>query len=221
MVEHSRYAFLEMLHATLKPRGYLEIGVQAGGSLSLAQCPSIGIDPEPLVDSTDLHHIFKGTSEQFFNPDGNAKGWHFGFPLDLVFIDGMHLFEYALADFINVEQYAHQGTVVVFDDVLPYSSAIAAREQPPGDWTGDVWKVEEVLWQFRPDLKRVLVDTFPTGALVVWNLDPGNQEMVGAFVEILGTPEWGPGVPVPDSVLTRSRAVSPGAALTMIMEGRT
>ena len=36
--------------------------------------------------------------------------------MDLAFIDGLHLFEFSLRDFMNVEKLAHPGSVVVFDD---------------------------------------------------------------------------------------------------------
>jgi hypothetical protein len=116
------------------------------------------------------------TSDDFFFSDNQARQVLYDFPpIDLVFIDGMHLFEYALRDYLNVERYANPGTVVVFDDVLPYNEAIATREQPPGDWTGDVWKVVEILSDLRFDLEHRLVDVWSTGAFVVWNTQLGED----------------------------------------------
>ena len=157
----TKHEFLAALHELLQPKTYLEIGVQAGGSLNLAKCDAIGIDPYPLVGPRGQQTIHAMTSDDFFagNPDLPR--------LDLVFIDGMHLFECALRDFMNVQMYTLPSTVVVFDDVLPYNEAIAAREQPPGDWTGDVWKMVEILGE-ETSLETRLVGVESTGALVVW-----------------------------------------------------
>jgi len=166
----TKHEFLAALHALLQPRGYLEIGVQTGASLSLASCPAIGIDPYPLVQAQGQQQIFPMTSDDFFFSDNQVRQILADFPpIDLVFIDGMHLFEFALRDYLNVERYANPKTVIVFDDVLPYNEAIAEREQPPGDWTGDVWKVVEILSDLRFDLEHRLVDVWSTGAFVVWN----------------------------------------------------
>jgi len=166
----TKHEFLAALHALLQPRGYLEIGAQTGASLSLASCPAIGIDPYPLVQAQGQQQIFPMTSDDFFFSDNQVRQILADFPpIDLVFIDGMHLFEFALRDYLNVERYANPKTVIVFDDVLPYNEAIAEREQPPGDWTGDVWKVVEILSDLRFDLEHRLVDVWSTGAFVVWN----------------------------------------------------
>jgi methyltransferase family protein len=186
----SNYQFLSLLHNLLQPRQYLEIGVQTGASLNLASCPAIGIDPAPLVAAREGQQIFAQASDDFFADrrfqQGVMREEH-GVCPDLVYIDGMHLFEFALRDFINVERLSHPGTVVVFDDVMPYNEAIAARIQPPGDWTGDVWKVEEILRNERPDLDMALVDVSPTGALVVWNLDPTSTHLTRNYAEIEAT----------------------------------
>lgn len=211
-----RYDFLQLLHQQLQPRGYLEVGVQLGGSLSLAQCPAIGIDPNPLVQATGQQHIFTMTSDQFFQEverDLLMEGETYKLvPLDLVYLDGSHLFEDTLRDFMHVEKYANRNTVVVFDDVLPYNAGIGMRHQPPGDWCGDVWKIPTILEAVRPDLETLLVDSWPVGAYVVWNLDPANtwlEERYDEFLEdfLLDFPPY-------DDVIARTYAVSVGDALS-------
>ncbi len=172
----TRHEFLQLLHELVQPSTYLEVGVQHGWSLQLSKAElSIGIDPNPLVSGAQLNmpnevFIAHQTSDDFFElyikPDTG-----FG-PIDLAFIDGMHLVENALRDFANIEQYCHDRSIIVFDDVLPTTVAMAAREQCPGDWTGDVWRVYDILRERRPDLVLILVDTQPTGLLVVLRPDP-------------------------------------------------
>lgn len=206
----TRHEFLKALHEKLKPRVYLEIGVQLGTSLALAEGSevAIGIDPDPLVAMTanqrpnqQIHAI---TSDEFFDW---ARWSGAGLPpIDLAFIDGMHLVEYALRDFINVQKFMSPGGVIVFDDVLPYNTPIAERIQPPGgDWTGDVWKVYYILtelYRLEPDL----VDTSPTGTMVLSGWEP---QLSLEYPPDSYMAEWIEDVPVSGPILNRNHAVQP------------
>lgn len=168
----TRHEFLKALHEMLQPKVYLEIGVQHGWSLQLSSAArTIGIDPSPLVGKSPKYSIYQMTSDEFFDKE---SGWDDDIvdPIDLAFIDGMHLVENALRDFANIERYCHERSVIVFDDVLPTTREMAARAMCPGDWTGDVWRVYDILRERRPDLVLLLVDTAPTGVLVVLKPDP-------------------------------------------------
>jgi hypothetical protein len=213
----TRHEFLQQLHEILKPSTYLEIGVQSGASLALAQHSkvAIGIDPAPVlsVGLPPWAKVLHSTSDEFFalGAPKLPRTW----PIDLAFIDGMHLWEYALRDFMNIEKYSTPDTVVVFDDVLPYNQEIAARQQPPGDWTGDVWKLWYILTEYRPDLDVLLVDTAPTGLMVVKGLDPGSGDrMLAAWTMIKMI--WGDEEQVPEEILKRSHAITPSLALNAI-----
>src|SRR5680860_1467966 len=100
----SRHAFLSALHQHLQPRTYLEIGVSDGRSLALSRVPSIGVDPAFKVTAPiacDVR-LVRATSDEFF--DSSDPAAHFGgTPIDLAFIDGLHLAEFAYRDFMNVE----------------------------------------------------------------------------------------------------------------------
>lgn len=215
----NRYEFLNALHEHLKPKTYLEIGVQYGYSMSCAKAPTfcVGIDPKPLprIPTAGTPCIYAMTSDEFFEKAFRGE-WTGdqdpGFPVDLAFIDGMHLVEYALRDFMNVEKVSHPHGFIVFDDVLPYSEAIATREQPPGDWTGDVWKVHDWLKKTRPDLVMTLVNVQPTGLLVVQNLDP-TYKWDKSLIPVSLSED----VPVPESVLHRTNAYDPRVALEWLL----
>ena len=230
-----RHEFLAGLHATLRPRNYLEIGVGTGLSLALSRVPSIGVDPKFQVRTqirTDVQ-LARMTSDRFFarpNPlrylQGGRNPWrnlrHNRASLgrirgratvDLGFIDGMHLFEYVLRDFMNLERYSAPSTVIVLDDMLPRNVAEAARDRSTVDWTGDVYKLAGVLREYRPDVIAILVDTQPTGLLVVLLPDHANTALPDHYDEIIAANVQVDPQPVPASVLERRDAVDPEAFL--------
>lgn len=212
----TRHEFLAQLHATLRPRGYLEVGVQHGTSLALAKCLAVGIDPAPMLQGhfPGTTQVYQTTSDDFFFTSHRPLEHSFRVlaTLDLAFIDGMHLFEYALRDFENIEQHANSRTVVVFDDVLPRNQHEAARDQCPGDWTGDVWKVPRLLESFR-NLKIHVVNTTPTGTAVVYGFPDKDPQPIWSQIKHLGLEGW---EEVPDDVINRVEAVDPDWALQQI-----
>lgn len=230
-----RHQFLRHLHLRCAPRNYLEIGVDTGSSLALSRVPSIGIDPAFQVTAPlrcDLE-LVRDTSDAFFarrdplrhlrsgrNPWRNIRRgrpafthYRGGTTLDLAFIDGMHLFEFALRDFMNVERFSRWTSVIVLDDMLPRNVDEAARDRHTEAWTGDVYKLMAVLRDHRPDLVVIPVDTTPTGVLVVLGADRSSRILADRYDQILR--EWVVPDPqaVPAAVLTRRDAVDPEALL--------
>jgi len=173
---------LANLHTTLRPRSYLEIGCFTGESVKLAACDTLIIDP----DLSRLVNVMKGkasllafqmTSDAFFRrPDALTV---LGKPVDLAFLDGMHLFEYLLRDFINVERMCLPDSVIVMHDCVPTDADVGDRVDDfnkrslhPNWWAGDVWKIIPILRKFRPDLIISVIDSAPTGLVIVTNLHP-------------------------------------------------
>ncbi|RFU23062.1 class I SAM-dependent methyltransferase [Geodermatophilus marinus] len=206
-----RHELLAALHARLQPRNYLEIGVDAGASLALSRVPSIGIDPGfAVVHEIDCDvQLVRATSDDYFRSHNPTEKFD-GEPVDLAFIDGMHLAEFALRDFIYVEAYSARTSVIVFDDMLPRNVVEAARDRQTVAWTGDVFKVTHVLRHLRPDLVVLEVDTEPTGTVVVLLPDARSTALAEHYNDIEaamvadGDPQ-----DVPESVLGRTRAVDP------------
>ena len=206
--------FLEGLHAVLKPRTYLEIGVRNGSSLRLAQCPSIGIDPvfEIVHELTPDVHLECCTSDDYFSRLGDCRPFH-ELPVDLAFIDGLHLLEYAMRDIANVERNSDWSTVIAVDDIYPRNGHEAARVRHTQYWTGDVFKVLQILRAHRPDLFLVPVDTEPTGTLLIFCPDPDLawrptvlEQLASSF--IAPDPQE-----VPEEILRRRGALEPEAVL--------
>jgi hypothetical protein len=164
---------LRRIHEHLRPRTYLEIGVAEGNAIRLAgrDTVAIGIDPAPrIVEELPASiRVYRETSDDFFAKRG-LEGL-LGGALHLAFIDGMHLFEYALRDFINVERCSVPGTVVLVHDCYPLDEITAAREQSTTFSTGDVWKLTLCLKKYRPDLQVRTLAAVSSGLAVIRGLD--------------------------------------------------
>jgi hypothetical protein len=189
---------LARLHAFLRPRTYLEIGVSKGATLALAQCPTIGIDPQfeidrPVVSGKSMCCLFQMPSDRFFE-NHNPKAM-FGKPIDMAFLDGMHLFEFLLRDFLNVERHCRRESVVLLHDCVPPDEYVARRDQAdhrlrehsahPDWWAGDVWKVLSILRIHRPDLRVVVFDAHPTGLVAVTNLNPASEMLSDLYFHLV------------------------------------
>jgi hypothetical protein len=201
---------LRRIHGHLQPTRYLEIGVRNGNSLALAACPAVGIDPAPAITmklGSDSRVIETTSDEYFFGriaTDAEQAP-------DMVFIDGMHLFEFALRDFMNVERQASATTLVVIDDIYPNHPKQAARCRSTQVWTGDVWKLQVLLKEVRPDLLLVPLDTEPTGLLLIAGLDPKNQVLWQRYNPLVNQYRNMPSDQPPEPILTRQLAVDPTA----------
>ena len=112
------FKVLARVHEHVRPATYLEVGVSRGESLQLVGpgTLALGIDPEPHVDFAlgANQKVFVQTSDEFF-ARADVPALLGGRPLDMAFIDGMHHFEYALRDFMNIEPLCGRG----FADLHP------------------------------------------------------------------------------------------------------
>ncbi len=174
------YELLRRIHEFLAPRTYLEVGVRNGQSLALARQETrcLAIDPAmsitfPLPPATTLFHK---TSDDFFAAH-DVRAALGGLPVDLAFIDGMHLFEFALRDFVNLERWCETTSVVLVHDCLPLDEETSTRERTTDFWSGDVWKLVVCLRRHRPDLHIATIDVPPTGMGVIMNLDPRSRTL--------------------------------------------
>jgi len=96
----------------------------------------------------------------------------------------MHLFEFALRDFVNLERYCGPQSTILVHDCNPLDAAMAARKQTQLLWSGDVWKLIPCLKKYRPDLKIRTVDVAPTGLTIIRGLDPASSTLSSRLREI-------------------------------------
>jgi tetratricopeptide (TPR) repeat protein len=167
--------WLEKLYRHLKPKNVIEIGVSQSASLARVPAPAIaiGVDPVPSVIyplQTEAH-IFAETSDDFF-ARRNVRELLRGEPLSVGFIDGSHLFEQALRDFMHLEPYCGPNSLIIFHDTVPLDELTQRREPETHFSTGDVWKTILCLQKYRPDLDIFTIATAPTGLTLVTGMDP-------------------------------------------------
>jgi hypothetical protein len=200
--DHKGEHYLELiarLHLTLKPGTYLEIGSSIGSSLVLAKCHTIAIDPTfklkaDVIGARPSCCLYQMGSDQFFADYSPTN--IFGRAIDFAFLDGMHLAEYLLRDFINAERHCKRNSLVALHDCIPTDVPMARRQanvaagQPTGRhptwWAGDVWKVLAILQKYRPDLRIYPVDASPTGLVLVTNVNPQSTVLSDNYFTILG-----------------------------------
>ena len=134
---------LKALHREFKPKFYVEIGVNKGDSL-LCVMPStdaVGIDPNPRIARAISRNIaiFPETSDAFFAAY-KTRPQFYDRKIDFAYIDGLHHFEQALRDFINIEKRAAIGGMIALHDCIPFDEINSSRDYDTLHWVGDVWK---------------------------------------------------------------------------------
>ncbi|MDD2935321.1 MAG: class I SAM-dependent methyltransferase [Candidatus Pacebacteria bacterium] len=112
---------------------YLEIGVntpaQPGWNFDSVKIDlKHGVDPNEKVNAD-----FKMTSDEFFEKQINMK-------YDVIFIDGLHLFEQVYKDIINSLKWLNENGTIIVHDTNPLLEKTQRRSHMPGPWHGDVWK---------------------------------------------------------------------------------
>jgi hypothetical protein len=141
--------------------------VDWGESLRLAAPPTValGIDPAPRsarCHFRTLTYVFAMTSSAFFQAHASfARGFM------LAFVDGRHLFEHVLEDYLALEGCAGTGAVMALHDTIPLDEETSARERTTDFYTGDVWRMLPWLAEHRPQLQVMTVETAPSGLTLI------------------------------------------------------
>lgn len=182
--------FFDRLHADLHVDWYMEIGCRAGRSFAPVRSKTIAVDPffkaeTNIIGAKPRLFVFQETSDDFF-ASGFMKTNKI--KLSFSFLDGMHLFEFLLRDFINAEAASLAKGVIAMHDCCPFTERMQTRDLdnlPPGAWTGDVWKIIPILQEYRPDLKITVLGCRPTGLVMVSNLKPASTVLKDNYDEII------------------------------------
>ena len=181
---------LAQLHAFLEPRKDTSksgFGSDSPLSLGYRARPRVAIDPHPCIAGDLPGHIrvVPETSDEFFQHRDMLVELG-GQPVELAFIDGMHQFEFALRDFINLEAASAESALILLHDCYPLDAQSAERERSGASvWTGDVWRTVVALRRYRPDLEVVTLASPPSGLGLVRGLDPGSRVLRDRYEQIV------------------------------------
>lgn len=182
--------FLSAMHKSRTVDWYLEIGTRFGWSAQQTAGKVILVDPyfqlsEDIIGKSPALFAFQQTSDAFFESGFLAS---MGIQVSLSFLDGMHLIDYVLRDFMNTEARSHPKGAIMIHDCCPYNFQMTTRDLdnlPSGAWTGDVWKIIPILRQYRPDLEITILGCKPTGLVIVRNLNPEDTKLRDHYNKIL------------------------------------
>jgi glycosyltransferase involved in cell wall biosynthesis len=180
------HVWLERFYTTLAPENVVEIGIDQGQSLSLV-CPptiAIGVDPRPQITfpTRAESHIFPETSDEFF-AQNRLAALLAGRPLGVGFIDGLHLYEQALKDFIHLEAHCGPRSMILIHDTVPLDEATQSRNCDTQFHTGDIWKIVLCLKHYRRDLDVFTIATPLTGLTVVTGFNVESRAFSDSYEE--------------------------------------
>lgn len=184
------YRFLRSLHEACLFDWYLEVGCRSGESFAPVRSKTVAVDPFfqaeiNIIGKKPALHVFQATSDDFFASGFLARN---DIRLGLAFLDGMHLFEFLLRDFIHTEAAMAPGGVILLHDCVPYGAGMTTRDLarlPKGAWTGDVWKLIPILQRWRPELTLTVLDCRSTGLVCVSGLDPESRVLADGYDRIV------------------------------------
>ena len=157
---------IEIINSLIKKNGYktyLEIGVntpaQPGYSHESIEVETKhGVDPN--VDTT-----FKMTSDNFF--DQNTKTY------DIIFVDGLHIFDQAHRDIVNGLKFLNNGGTIAVHDCNPRREITQRPIRASSVWHGDVWKAILKLRMENPNIEIYTINADEGCAII----KKGHQEL--------------------------------------------
>ena len=136
--DYFRWDLIDYLIQRNKFENYLEIGCDDDQLFSKVNIRNkIGVDP---VSGGNI----RKKSDDFFSTNKDK--------FDLVFIDGLHIYEQVKKDILNSLKFLNENGMILVYDCLPDSLSKQALPRYKMKWNGDVWKAIVDLRQ-REDLE--------------------------------------------------------------------
>jgi SAM-dependent methyltransferase len=158
-------SILQPIADVVGAKSYLEIGAGSGKTVeALAVERKVAVEPFAVCNANGVT-IYKKKSDDAF-----ADGID-GAPFDMIFIDGMHLYDYVVNDLKNALKVLTDKGVIVIHDTNPLGveDVVADRERSTVMWCGDVWKIILHVCYLMPELDYVTWAQFP-GWMVIKRL---------------------------------------------------
>ena len=124
--DYFRWDMIEYLIKKNNYKKYLEIGCDQNQLFSRINIQNkVGVDPASGGNVRE-------TSDNFFEKNKDM--------FDIIFIDGLHIYEQVKKDILNSIRYLNDEGVILIHDCLPDSMAKQAVPRYKLQWNGDVWK---------------------------------------------------------------------------------
>ena len=124
--DYFRWDMIEYLIKKNNYKKYLEIGCDQNQLFSRINIQNkVGVDPASGGNVRE-------TSDNFFEKNNDM--------FDIIFIDGLHIYEQVKKDILNSIKYLNDEGVILIHDCLPDSMAKQAVPRYKMQWNGDVWK---------------------------------------------------------------------------------
>ena len=142
----------EIINSLIKKydyKTYLEIGVNTPSQPGY-NWVGIQVDVKHGVDP-NVETTYKTTSDDFFN-------YHISQNYDIVFVDGLHIFEQVYRDIVNSLKNLNDGGIIVIHDCNPVEEITQRRDRASDAWHGDVWKAIVKLRVENPELEIYTID---------------------------------------------------------------
>ena len=135
--ELSRISVINSCLKTIRGNSYLEIGIGTGKTITkIKSNHKVGVDPKLQVNKAIRQQqntkLYELTSDQFFKKNKEKY--------DVIFVDGLHLYEQAIRDILNSLNVLTKNGVIIAHDCNPKTERVASRTSRKGVWSGDVWK---------------------------------------------------------------------------------
>ncbi len=115
-------------------KSYLEIGTAECRTFNTVKCErKVGVDPLNISASKGNIRLIALPSDAFFFCNIET--------FDVVFIDGLHLYEQVIRDIVNSWKCLNLNGFIVCHDMKPLENTCGRKPASPGSaWNGDVYK---------------------------------------------------------------------------------
>ncbi len=177
--EGTRPRRINRLVRLLGARSYLEVGVAGGATFFAVDVANkVAVDPRFAFDvdarrgpGVEFHAV---PSDTFF------AGLDEQVTFDVIYLDGLHIFEQTYRDFTNALAHSHPRTIIMIDDTVPSSlysaqrdrQAMQAERKQQGNtelaWHGDIYKMLAAIHDFHPSYNYVTFSTGGAPQSMVW-----------------------------------------------------
>jgi len=157
LIDHFKETHINRAIKATGAQTYLEIGVRNGDGFHQIKAPrKIGVDPDRQNYTEKYNEIYyEQKSDDFFAQEADILFTNN--KIDIALVDGLHEFQQALKDIINIFKYiSENGYIFIHDCNPPTEKHESTRDG--SNWNGDVWKTLLYLKKHHPELKYFTLD---------------------------------------------------------------